>query len=225
MKRKVLILAGVFYLLVVLWVGRAQWFSEIERQAAVSQDVLISQPIDLSKPGISTWVVPRKSWSFKEGEARLSLLVPRSSGQWVDGRKQSLAPLSLKVEARGVLENGQKFDRLVKNWYFSTSEPLDPNAKIWISFNSSNAEYGLAGVNIYPFESTVISINVTTPSPVFSSCKPVLKLVGSYDYAVNEALSWVRLVKNTAFVVAVIILACFSVIAWRKAEPSSGNVR
>jgi len=215
MQRVFLVIAFAF-LVFTLWFGRSQWFSNLENQAKIGKDALFSESLDLSRVGNTTWNVPRGAWSFEEGETSLSLLLTKPHGLRSGGGNRSTIPLRLTVSARGVDKQGKSHDRLVQNWYFTTNEPFDPAAKLWSSFGGDEIEYGLAGVNIYPFETTQISVEVTTPDPSLSNENPRLKLVGKHDSAVYEVLPLLRLFRDLCLIISTGLVLILSYLVWRK---------
>lgn len=216
MKKRAFVVCAFAFLFFTLFFGMRQWFSDLENQAKIGESALFSEPLDLSRVGSTTWTVPRSGWLYEEGETRLSLVLTKSQGAQVGGGNRSSMPLRLKVSAKGIGEHGKSFDRLVQNWYFTTDKPFDPDAKLWSSFGGNEAEYGLAGVNVYPFETTSITVEVTNPDPSFANEKPRLKLVGKHDYAVYEIVPLLRVFKYLCFIVSVALVFILSYLVWRK---------
>src|SRR5262245_24355642 len=126
--RRNLVVVAAVTLVACLVVGRARVLKELERQAWLSSQVLTSEPLDVARLGTLTWKVPRPSWPYESGEARFALVVS-GTGKACDVKGAS--PLKVHVSASGVLESGQEVDRLIRNWYFTTDEPLAPTAKLW----------------------------------------------------------------------------------------------
>ena len=214
MNRRVLIIFGFVILLLNLWFGKKYWFYDLEKQASIGRDAVYSEPLDLSRTGTYTWAVPKAGWSFREGESKLSLLIANKAGLPEDRKSRSTLPLRIKVSAQGKGDHGEVFDRLVRNWYYTTDKPFDDAAKLWLSIGGSEIEYGLAGVCIYPFESTLVTIDVDAPDAKLSNGNTRLKLVGNYDYAVNEALPFLRAFKEVCFIVSIVMLVAISYLAW-----------
>lgn len=215
---RLLVIAGFAAIVLVLLESRGQWFSDLERQARVGREAIFSDVIDVGSPGTFTWEVPRKNWPYEEGEAELGLVV-----RWANCADPAAASkhepnLHVRVAAVGRPDSGGEYDRVVRNWYFRKEDPFAPDAGVWRSFSADDAEYGLAGIAIYPFEKTEITVTVTHPDPVLATCKPRLKLVGKHDYAVYGHLPLLRLLRDSAIGVAIAAALGLAALAWRGAS-------
>ncbi|OGV63027.1 MAG: hypothetical protein A2283_14895 [Lentisphaerae bacterium RIFOXYA12_FULL_48_11] len=155
MKKKIMIVLSATVLLAYLAYSRNLWFSELERQVAVGKDIL-SQPIDIEKPGKILWRITEDQWKYT-GEVKVGLLIDNNQTLPRDAlRKESMA-LQVVLDANAVtyqpstsgMKEVLRVNRLIRNWYFTTNEPLSPNARIWESGNGSTVEFGLCGVNRY----------------------------------------------------------------------------
>jgi hypothetical protein len=195
--------------------GRGQWFADVERDARVGGEAVFSEQLDLSTSGTRVWNVPRDDWSFEEGEAQLSLVIDRVPGLSAEILNRNTLPLRMRVSAYGITESGEQFDRLIRNWYFKTDEPLGPDVRLWSFYSLDEVEHGLAGLLIYPYENTVVSIEIKNPDPMLEVGRPRLKLVGKYDYAVYEHLPILRLVRDGGLAISVMMLLGLVVLAWR----------
>jgi hypothetical protein len=213
--RRVFIISAVLVIGVFLGVSRAQWFAWLEHEAKVGRDSVSSDAVDVSIPGKFTWEVPRKSWGYREGEAMLSLHVDWATCPEARARELSNRKLRVRVEALGSPESGRQYDRIVHNWYYQTDDPLAPDARMWMSRSANDAEYGLAAINIYPFEATTITLSVTSPDPVLSVCKPHLRLVGTHDYAVFEHLPLLHLLRDGGIAMTFAAAVGLGMLAWR----------
>ncbi len=215
MLRKIFSVSAIVFIFGYLWIGRGHWYSELERQAAVGDDPLYSEVLDLSQTGKTNWRIPKNGWSYTRGEAKLSLIFDKAPGLPPDARDRSKIALRLTVSSNGIDKHGISTDRLIRNWYYTTSEPFDPRAKLWSSGDSGTIEHGLAGIIIYPFEETIVTIDVTTPDGSLLIGKPRLKLVGEFDYAVYGVLPLLRFLRDAGLIVACILVLCLAYMSLR----------
>ena len=195
---------AAIFVIGVLLVARGRVLAPLERQAVLGEAVLRT-PVNLESARVVTWEVPKDQWQYEDGQAKLSLLVRRGEGTTCAVRGKS--PLKVVVAATGTLESGEQYDRLVRNWYYTTSEPFNPKARLWEAFGPEDAEYGLGAVAIYPFEKLRISLNVEAPDPGLGPCAPRLQLVPSVDYAITEHLTLLRFVRDTALGLCILSVA------------------
>lgn len=213
--RKIYLLVSYLLLTVYIIFSRSQWFQKYETMADTGNAAVFSGKIDLTHSGSIRWEVPRTEWSFQDGESMLSLVLDAPISGESTPSVHSKLPLRLAVSAEGIGKSGEPLDRLVRNWYFTTNEPFDDKAKLWSSFNQNGIEYGLGGVNIYPFERTVITLNIQTPDSDLMNRNPRLKIVGKHDYAVSEVLPLLRVVKNGCFALALGLLFVTFIVGWK----------
>lgn len=101
---------------------------------------------------------------------------------------------------------GPRAPRLIRNWYYTTDEPLSPSARIWESWGNV-VELGLCGLNRYPFEDTYVLVDVIAPDPILAKANPRLEIVGEHDYAIYEHLRTLRVLRDV-----VLVLLAFCVI-------------
>lgn len=212
---KFILITSYTILIIYVVFSWTQWFQRYETIAATANAAIFSDNIDLSRTGVIKWEIPRTAWSFKEGEAMLSLVLDTSKNVVPMPDSHSPFPVQMIVSAEGIGENGEPLDRLVRNWYFTTNEPFGSNAKLWSSFSSSSIEYGLGGVNIYPFEKTVVTLNVKTSNIDLMKLNPRLKIVGKHDYAIYEFMPLLHILKHACFVLAIGLLVVNFVLGWK----------
>jgi hypothetical protein len=211
------VVVAALFVIGVLLVARGRLLAPLEHEAALGKAALRT-PVDLGSARVVTWDVPKDGWQYEEGEAKLSLLVRRGEGTTCDVKGKS--PLKVGVAAVGTLESGQQYDRLIRNWYYTTTEPFSPEARLWVASGPEEAEYGLGGVMIYPFEKLRVSLNVEVPDPGLGACSPRLQLVPSVDYAIAEHLPLLRVVRDTVLglcILAVIGLAWYAFVSRKRA--------
>lgn len=147
--------------------------------------------------------MPREGWAYQELEARLSLVLDCVRDLPNEVTQRSKIPLRVRIAAHGTTKSRGRYDRLIRNWYFTTDEPCSPGANLWSAFGFNEIEHGLAGVLIYPYEQTIVSIDVTTPDTSLSASRPRLKLVGEHDYAIYEHLPFLRTVRDVGLVLSI----------------------
>ena len=212
-KRSIVAIAAFGWTAAFLLIGRGQWLSSLEHEAQVGRADL-STPIDLAKPGHFEWRVDREHWSYREGEAMLSLVLDRSDGP----QERNTLPLRIKVAAWGRDNTGLRNDRLVHNWYYTTDEPFGKDARLWSTFGERTVEHGLAGVMIYPFEETIISLNIEKGDTTLTSAHPRLKLVGNHDYAVFDHLRTLELLRDAGLLIS---LAALGLLLYLSLKPEA----
>jgi len=213
--RKVYCLAAIVLIGAYLVVGRTFWFAELERQARIGSDPVFSPRLHLARPGQITWKVPRETWGYEQGDAKLSLVLDRVAGLPHSLADRSNLQLRLRVEAYAIPEGGARADRLTRNWYYTTDEPFSEEARLWSSFGGDEIEYGLAGLRVYPLETVFTVVTVTTADPILDKGNPRLKLVGEHDYAVFEHVPMLRALRDGGMVVSLLLLIGLVLLAWR----------
>lgn len=207
----------VAFLLVALylWAGWTDWFTRAARSSP-ARNPLFSDPIDLRRCSTVTWKVP-KDWTFREGKAHLSLALNVAMLREIP-RDRSQVELRVKVAAYGQEPNGNKADRLIKDWYFTTDEPFSKDGQsLWEQWGLGRAEFGLAGIEVRPDEEMVIELHVTVPDPQLALGNPRLKLVADQGPpAIPMNQLWLQLLHDGGFVLSLILLFGLLVLAWGK---------
>ena len=215
---------GATLILVYLLASRSLWFPDLERQVHIGRDRLTKE-IDITQPQTITWKILGDDWSY-HGEVRVGLLVddlptiPRESY-----RKESMK-LQIKMDAyaityeptaKGKRVEGFRAGRLIRNWYFTTDMPLSPEARIWESGGGARREFGLAGVQRYPWEDTYIVAQILQGDPDLEQAHPRLEISGDYDYAVYEHIWTLRIVRDA---VLFALAACVIWLAYVAVKPA-----
>jgi hypothetical protein len=213
------VVLSAFAVLGYLFLTRAFWFSDLERQARVGEDRL-SKPIDISHVDRVVWEIPARNWKYN-GECHVALVLDRRDDIPFDAYRKESMTLRVKVDAYAitnepaaggnVIHGSQQLPRLIRNWYFRTDEPLSPDARIWESSGDASIEFGLCGLHRYHFEDSYVVIEVTRPDRVLAQANPRLQIFGEHDYAVYEHLPMLRVVRDSILVllaVCTIVLAC-----------------
>jgi len=214
--RKVFYIPATLIIACYLLLGRGQWYSELERQAEIGSHPQYSDVVDINKPHTFTWKIAEADWSQGPGEAEVSIVFERVGAVPFEKYRKEGMPLKLKIDAYGVGKNGLRASRLIKNWYFTTNEPLSEEAKLWQAFGRQNIEYGLGGVNVYPFEDLFIELTILEPDKSLSVARPKLKIVGKHDHAVYGHITMLRFIRDGGLVLCILLLLSMTVLAWRK---------
>ena len=213
MKKNIVIVLSAMLLLGYLAYSRSLWLSGLEKQVSIGRDRL-SKPIDIEKTGKTQWRIPQDQWKYT-GEVKVALevdnikTIPRSAYN-----KDNMS-LRVAMDATAITyepsNSGMKevlrAGRLIRNWYYTTNEPFSPEARIWESGGSSTVEFGLCGVRRYPWEDTIIEINVLRADPELSKASPRLIAYGDYDYAVYEHIGSLRVLRDMVLFLLVLCVA------------------
>jgi len=224
MARRILCVIAAVFIAMYLFIGRGQWFSELERQAKIGTQKIYSSNVDLSKSDEFVWEIPRDSWAYEEGEAEFSLVLDRAPNIPTDAYSKDNMLLRVRVDAYAKLENGEQVDRLIKNWYFLTNEPFSPNAHLWESWGNKNIEYGLGGIYVYPFEKVYIKVSVLVPDTKLAKANPRIQLVGKHDYAIFEHITFLRLLRDSGLFLCLTFLLVLAAFAWKNPTKSSASL-
>lgn len=200
--KKVLIIAGGLLLLGYLFLTKSLWFSDLERQAKIGRDRL-NKPIDLAHAGTVLWKINGDDWKYT-GEFRVALVLDRLGDIPPEAYQKESMALKIKVDAYAITYKptvfktrieGFRAPRLIRNWYYTTDEPLSKDARIWESWGES-VELGLGGVQRYPWEDTYIAIEIVQPDLVLAKANPRLEIVGEHDGAIYHHLPMLRIVRD-----------------------------
>ncbi|GFE58993.1 hypothetical protein [Geobacter sp. AOG1] len=232
MKKNIIIVASAVLLLVYLACSRSLWLSGLERQVAIGRDRL-SKPIDIEKTGKIIWRIPQDQWKYT-GQVNVALevdniqTIPRSAYN-----KDSMA-LRVAMDATAIAytpsNSGMKevlrADRLIRNGYFTTNKPFAPEARIWVSGGAGTYEFGLCGVNRYPWEDTIVEIDILRADPTLGKANPRLVAYGDYDHAVYEHIGSLRVMRD---IVLLSLALCIGLLAYygmkKESNPRSDHDR
>jgi hypothetical protein len=193
-------------LLVYLFLSRGFWFPEIERQVRAGKNRL-SRPLDIMRVGKVTWRIGAEEWKYT-GECEVALVFDRINTIDDAAYRKESRRLKVKVDAYAIpfaqagpakRIEGAATPRLIKNWYYTTDEPFAGNAKIWEMWGSV-VEFGLCGLNRYPFEDTYIVVDILEPDTVLAMAKPRLEIFPEHDYAVYEHVGMLRILRDIVLV-------------------------
>jgi len=211
---RVCFLVAAILILLYLWAGRSHWYSEMERDFRFATSPLYSDPIDVSRAGSIDWAVPVEHWVLREGEAHVALKFERKSD--IPYERYREKPLRVRFGAYAVGKEGTRTNRAIRNWYFTTDEPLSPEARLW---RSGVTEFGLGAVWVYPYETLHITLDVLEPDPVLSRASPRIKIFPKHDYAVLGHAWLPRLLRDGGLVLCAILLLSMTVMYWRSSKP------
>lgn len=199
------------FIALYLFASRPFWFSDLERQINIGKDYIISETLDISRVNTFQWVIPREKWHYKEGKACLNIIFDRRDDIPIDSFQKEITPLRMKIAAYGVLENNEKINRLIKNWYYLSDEPFSPGSKMGESYGAKTIEYLLAGIDIYPFEKTIIEVKVLAPDEKLAKANPRLQMTGEHDYAVFEHIVVLRIIRDGGLFISLIALSFLTI--------------
>jgi hypothetical protein len=217
MKTNIVIGLIAALLLGYLAYSRSLWFPELERQVAVGRDRL-SKPVDIEKAGKILWRITENQWKHT-GELKVALLIDNAQTLPRDAlRKESMA-LRVVMDANAVtfepslsgVKEVLHANRLIRNWYYTTNEPLSPKARIWESAGGGTVEFGLCGVNRYPLEDTIIEMDILRPDTILGKANPRLVVYEDYDYAVEEHIGSLRFLRD---VILCLLACCIAILSY-----------
>jgi hypothetical protein len=230
MTRRIIIIASAALLLGYLVCTRGLWLSELEKQTAIGRDRL-SKPVAIEKTGKIVWRIAEEEWKYT-GEIQVALVfdniqtIPRSAYH-ID----SMA-LKVAMDANAIIyeqtNTGKKdvfrTNRIIKNWYFTTNQPLSPEARIWQTGGSDIIEIGLCGVTRYPFEDTIIEMEILQPDSTLNKTNPRLIAYGKHDYAIYEHIGGLKVFRD---VILSLLALCIIVLAYyaTRSKPNKSQER
>lgn len=213
--RKACVAAFALSLIAYLLLSRNLWLADLERQVQIGRDDR-SQPIDISHPHTITWKIPGDQWKYV-GECQVALVFDKiATIPWEAYRRGSMN-LQVKMEAYAIpyepagIEkkvDGSRADRLIANFYYTTDTPLSSLARIWETRGDSTVEFGVCGVQRYPWEDTWIVLEVLEADPTLAAANPRLQIVGQHDHAVYGHIIPLRIARDV-----VLLFLGFCVIA------------
>jgi hypothetical protein len=212
--------AIVILYLLAMW---SDWFSQVIL-ATVGRRPLFSEPINIQEASVVKWHIPKGALLHNRtpnGKAKLSLVVntdllkeiPTFSGQ---------LELRVKVVTQGLSEQEIGTYRLIRDWYFTSDEPLSAQGRgFWIAYGRGRLEHGLAGVVLVPEEDLEIELHVKTPDAELPRANPRLKLVGDHDIAIfSPQNALIGLGRDGGFFVCCIVVLLLAAMAWRRPKVS-----
>jgi len=205
-------LVAVIIIASYLWAGRSHWYSELEREAELGNNPLHSEPINIAQTGTAVWEVPFGDWEFREGEAHVALTFDRVPQIPRERYRKDEMSLKVRFGAYAVGGDGSRTNRRIRNWYFTTDDPLSPDARMWVS---GGTEYGLGGVWIYPFEELYLELEILEPDTVLGGANPRLKIFPKHDCAVLGHVGVLRLIRDGGLLVCGVLLLAMTVMYWR----------
>lgn len=228
MKKNIVVVLIAALLLGYLAYSRSLWFPELERQVAVGKDRL-SKPVDIEKSGKILWRIPEDQWKYT-GEVKVALLIDNAQSlPRAALRKESMA-LQVVMDASAVscepslsgMKEVLRANRLIRNWYYATNAPLSPKARIWESGGGGTVELGLCGVTRYPWEDTIIEMDILRPDPILGGANPRLVVYGDYDYAAEEHIGSLRAARD---VILCLLACCIALLAYYAMKTKSNQVQ
>ncbi len=202
-------LLAVVLVTLYLGAGRSQWFSEMEREVQLATSPLYSDQIDITAPGTIDWAVPLKNWVLTEGEAHVALEFERDPE--IPYERYGQMNLRVRFGAYAIGQDGSRTKRAIRNWYFTTDEPLSHEARLW---RSGATEFGLGGVWVYPRESLHVTLEVLEPDPVLGRASPRIKIFPKHDYTVLGHTWLPRLLRDGGLVICGILLLSVTMMYW-----------
>ena len=219
MKKKILIIISALFVILYLFASRPHWFSELEQQIEIGKDSITSEALDISRANTFQWIIPRNEWRYKEGKASLCIVLDRKEDIPTTSYDKEATSLRIKVTAHGILDNNEKPNRLIKDWYYLSDEPFSPGLKMGVSYGQKTIEYLLAGIDIYPYEKTVIEVEILTPDKQLAKANPRLQLVGEYDYAISGHIGVFRLIRDGGLLISIIALLFLTINSLKTKKP------
>lgn len=210
-------------LLGCLLTSRRLWLADLENHIQIGNDRLTRQ-IDIGQPQTITWKIAGDDWDYT-GEVHIGLVLDEVNGLPRDAYSKDSMKLKLKVNAYAITyepaANGRRIDgfradRLIRNWYFKTDRPLSPGARLWESGNGERHEFGLCGLQRYPWEDTYVVVEVEEADPNLQQARPRLEVTGKYDYAVYEHIATLRTIRDFVLTLLGLCVVGLSYAAIRK---------
>ena len=73
--RRLILVLSLAYLVGFVLLGRSLPLASLEQESLAGRNAVYLENVDLSKRGTINWTIPRDSWSCRQGDADLSLVV------------------------------------------------------------------------------------------------------------------------------------------------------
>ncbi len=190
-----------------LFWGRFSIFSEFEDDLYVAENPVYSKVLDLSKPGIIDIEVDNLYNKFQKNQIQLLLTCQKTSQMKDSEYWDKNYSLKLKLRAHAIIDNEIEIDRLVRNSFHFTDEPMAQNSKLWAGWPDDRMEYYLGSMVVYPKEQQLIQLDVVKPDYVLNSAEPRLKIVAKYDPAITGHLPLLKLFRDVLLAICLCGLA------------------
>ena len=208
---------------VALLAGRPFLFTHLKVHAERARGGILSEPLDLSRPGTFTWTIRQNDWHYKSGLARLDLELerqPEPGEQPFSGRSfdLELEVVATATATRGPYpeSEGVVTDRLVRSAFFPSNRPIKIGDRVWAGWHNDRLEYILASIVRVPYEDLEIEVRVIAGDEIIAASNPRLRLRADHDGAVPGHLGGILLVADAVMVLALLCLAVLAIRVWRE---------
>lgn len=194
--------------------GRNYMFSDFEKAVKISKNSRYSSKIDLGYLHAFSWKIKNDDWDYQDGTAKIFLVFNRSKNEGNDEYWKKTFPLKVKVDAYAETENNVKANRLIKNYFFPSDEPMAKEAKLWSGWSDEKLEYPLGSVMRFPKEDLTIELTVQEPDTILNKANPRLKIVGDYDPAILGFAPFAKLLRDISLIACLLGLFFITRRAW-----------
>lgn len=221
--RRILGIACVVVPTVALLAGRPFLFTHLTVHAERARGGIVSEPLDLSRPGTFTWTIKQYDWHYNNGLAQLDLELERQGEPGEEPFSGRSFDLELEVVATATTTMGPYpesaglvADRLVRSAFFPSNRPIKSGDKVWAGWHNDRVEYHLASIVRVPYEDLEIEVQVVAGDEIIAASNPRLRLRADHDSAVPGHLGGILLVADVVMISALFCLAVLAVRVWRE---------
>jgi len=194
-------------------------YSKASRELRVAGNKYETNKIDISKINTFIWTITKDEWEH-EGDAQLSILFQIRKDLPREKYQRENVSLRVKVRAYATPSNadprdwpaGAEYDRVIRDWYYNTDDPLSKNSSIWRRSGGDRSEFGLAGISCRPYETLTIEVAVTSPDPILADSNPKLKIVGSHPSSMIPQILIARFIDIVGLTISILLLLLMNLL-------------
>ncbi|MCI0617964.1 hypothetical protein L0244_33745 [bacterium] len=198
------------FILLYIFFARTGVYSEAHHVFKTAANKHETDQIDISRVNTFTWRISKSEWEHN-GDAKLSIKFKRKNEIPFERYQKEHFDLRIKINAYGLLEDGTKFDRVIRDWYYRTDDPLSPIVRMWSVWGGGSVEHGLAGILCRYNEDLIIEVMVTSADPVLAQARPKLRIVGDHPSSMMVKVMLVQYLEIAGLVISIILLVLINI--------------
>lgn len=206
MNRLTVIISSMVIASYLIW-GRYNIYSDFEEQVTYAKNVYHSDVIDLEKKHSITLEEGAFFDKFDTDKFIVLLECSKTDEMKGEGYWRNDYSLKMKIDAFAKTENNITSNRLVRNYFYPTDEPMQKNGKLWEGWPDDHMEYPLGEVIVFPKEKTFINIDVLVPDSFLNKANPRIKIVAKYDASLIGPYVYLKLLRDGGLLLSLICLS------------------